>query len=96
MDHSLKQAIASLAAQLLVGSWFLSNIAYTHIYIYTERERERESVDSKKLEYGPVTIYAGFPSSLGFGVGGQSYSNFLASTWRVLCFGYELFCSWGL
>ena len=25
-------------------------------------------------------FYAGVPSSLGFGVGGQSYSNFLAST----------------
>ena len=38
------------------------------------------TVDSKKLEYGPGAIYAGFPSSLGFGVGGQSCSNFLAST----------------
>ena len=27
----------------------------------------------------PGTICAGFPSCLGFGVGGQSYSNFLAS-----------------
>ena len=27
-------------------------------------------VDSKKLEYGPWTIYDDFPSSLGFGVGG--------------------------
>ena len=26
-------------------------------------------VDSKKLEYGPGTIYAGFPASLSFGVG---------------------------
>ena len=40
----------------------------------------RRTVDSKKLEYGPGTIYAGFPSSLGFGVGGQSYSKFPAST----------------
>ena len=38
------------------------------------------TVDSQQLEYGPGRIYAGFPSSLGFGVGGQSYSNFLAST----------------
>ena len=37
-------------------------------------------VDSNTLEYGPGTIYAGFPSSEGFGVGGQSYSNFPAST----------------
>ena len=37
-------------------------------------------VDSKKLEYGSGTIYAGVPSSLGFGVRGLSYSNFLAST----------------
>ena len=36
-------------------------------------------VDSKKLEYGSGTILAGFPSSLSFGVGRQSYSNFLAS-----------------
>ena len=36
-------------------------------------------VGSKKFEYGPGTIFAGFPSSLGFGVGGQSYSNFLAA-----------------
>ena len=34
----------------------------------------------QKLEYGIGTIYAGFPSSLGFGVGRQPYSNFLAST----------------
>ena len=27
--------------------------------------------DSKTLEYGPRTIYAGFPSFLGLGVGGQ-------------------------
>ena len=37
------------------------------------------TVDSKKLEYGPGTMFAGFPS-LGFGLGGLSYSNFLAST----------------
>ena len=34
----------------------------------------------KQLEYGPGTIYAGFRSSPGFGVRGQSYSNFLASS----------------
>ena len=33
-------------------------------------------IDSKKLEYGPWAIYAGFPSP---GVGGQSYSKFLTS-----------------
>ena len=32
------------------------------------------------MQHGPGTIYAGFPSSLGFGVGGQSYSKFLAPT----------------
>ena len=37
------------------------------------------TVDSTKLEYGHGTIDAGSPSSQGFGVGGQSYSNFLAS-----------------
>ena len=38
------------------------------------------TVDSRKLEYGPRMIYAGFPHSLGFGLGGQSYCNFLAAT----------------
>ena len=38
------------------------------------------TVDSKKLEYGPETIFAGFPCSPVLGVGGQSSSNFLAST----------------
>ena len=32
-----------------------------------------------KLESGSGTILAGSPSSGGFGVGGQSYSDFLAS-----------------
>ena len=32
----------------------------------------------QKVGTGPGAIYAGFPSSLGFGVGRQSYSNFLA------------------
>ena len=37
------------------------------------------AADSKKLGYGPGRIYEGVPSSpKGFGVGGQSYSNFLA------------------
>ena len=49
-----------------------------YIYIERERERQRYRVDSNKLEYGPGTIYAGCPSSLGFGVAGQTYSNFLA------------------
>ena len=52
------------------------------------RERQRSctvrpapcSVDSKKLEYGSRAICAGFPSSSGFGAGGQPHSNFLAST----------------
>ena len=35
---------------------------------------------SKNLEYGPGTIYAGVPFTLSFGVGGQAYSKFLAST----------------
>ena len=37
-------------------------------------------VESKKLESGPWTISAGFPSSQSFVVGGQSGSNLLAST----------------
>ena len=41
------------------------------------------TVDSNKLEFGPGSIY-GCPSSLGFGVGGESSSNFLASTVRYL------------
>ena len=35
--------------------------------------------DFNKLVYGPRATHAGFPSSVGLGVGGQSYSNFLAS-----------------
>ena len=42
------------------------------------------TVDSKKLEYRPKTIYAAFSSSLGLRVGGQSYSDFLASTVGVM------------
>ena len=33
-----------------------------------------------KVGQWPRTMYAGVPSSLGLGVGGQSYSNFLSST----------------
>ena len=40
----------------------------------------RTKADSKKMEYGPGTVYAVCPSSHAFGVGGQSYSNFLAFT----------------
>ena len=36
------------------------------------------------LEYGPRTICDGVPSCRGFGFAGQSHSNFLASTARVL------------
>ena len=38
------------------------------------------TVDSKKLEYGPGSIYAGVPAFQAFGNGGQAYSNFRAST----------------
>ena len=38
------------------------------------------TVDSKKLEHGHKMICDGFASLLGFGVGGWSYSNLLAST----------------
>ena len=34
----------------------------------------------KSLEYGPRTIYAGFPSFLGCAIWGQSYSNILTSS----------------
>ena len=33
-------------------------------------------VESTKLEYGPRTMYAGVPSSLGFGVGGGCIESF--------------------
>ena len=33
--------------------------------------------DSAKLEYGLGTVYAGFPASPGFGVGGQPFSQTL-------------------
>ena len=38
------------------------------------------AVGFKKLDSGPGTMYAGFPSSFGFGIRGRSYSNCLAST----------------
>ena len=44
-------------------------------------------VNSQKAQYGPVTTYACFCSSLGSRVGGESYSNFLASS--VLQDGYR-------
>ena len=43
------------------------------------------TVDSKTLEYGPGALHDGFPSSLSFGVGAQSNSNFLTST----VYGFE-------
>ena len=42
------------------------------------------TVDSNKLEHGPGTICAGFPSSQRFGVGGRSDFNFLAPTQLIL------------
>ena len=39
-----------------------------------DTDRYRYTTDSKKLQHGPGTIHVGFPSSLRFGVGGQSYS----------------------
>ena len=43
-----------------------------------------------KLDYGSGTIPAGVPSSLPFGVGGESNSNFLASAVGGGCFTLEL------
>ena len=40
----------------------------------------QDTPNSKPLESGPGTIHAFFPSSQDFGVGGQSYSEFLTST----------------
>ena len=51
-------------------------------------------MDSKKLEDGPWTIYAGFPSLLGFGVEVWSYSNFLAST-AIVAEPIALLVTWG-
>ena len=45
-----------------------------------EHWRGLKILDSKKLEYRFAVIYAGVPSFFCFGVGGLSYSNFLAST----------------
>ena len=36
------------------------------------------------MEYGFRVMYAGVPSDIDFGVGGQSYSNFLASSLATL------------
>ena len=41
---------------------------------------KRPTVDTKKLECVPRTMYAGCASLLGSGVGGQSCSNFVAPT----------------
>ena len=43
-----------------------------------------DGVDSQRLECGPGTMVAAVPPSLGFGVGGQSYSNFLPSAVFVI------------
>ena len=48
-------------------------------HLHRSRCRCRYTVDYQKFEYGPGTIYAGCPS-LGFGIGGLSYSKFLAPT----------------
>ena len=56
------------------------------------------TVDSKKLEHGCRKIYAGFPSFLGFGVGGWSCSNFLASALSNTYFegsSLNIFPIWG-
>ena len=45
------------------------------------------TVDSKKLAYGPRTIYAGCSSYLGFGVRGHSYSDLMASTVGFVNYG---------
>ena len=47
------------------------------------RDMYTYTVDSKQLEYGYGMICHGVPSFLGFGAGGWSYSNFLASTVHV-------------
>ena len=47
---------------------------------FQTRMLPRATLGSRKLEYGPGTIYADVPSSPGFGVGGLSYSKFLAPT----------------
>ena len=38
------------------------------------------AVNSKKWHFGPGTLQAGFPTSLGIGYEGQAFSDFLAST----------------
>ena len=43
------------------------------------------TVDSKKLEHGCRMMYAGCSSFFGFGAGGRSCSNFLASTVGPKC-----------
>ena len=42
----------------------------------TSLSQKESTVDSKKLDYESGTICAGFPSCLGFELGGRSYSNF--------------------
>ena len=50
-----------------------------YTFIYSDVSIHVITVGSRKLEYGYAMICAGWPSSLDFGVAGQSYSNFLGS-----------------
>ena len=55
-------------------------MGYITIMYGSFKDHILSTVDSKKSGYEPGTIYASFPSTPGFGVGRQSYSNFLAAT----------------
>ena len=47
------------------------------------------TADFEQFEYERRTLHDGFASSPGFRVGGESYSNFMASTVRIVQRGYR-------
>ena len=74
-------AISAASAAYGVGLWDRPSGSLLVLRgLYRDEVYRGYRVDSRKLEYGPGTIWAGFPSCLGFGVGRESYSNSLAPT----------------
>ena len=65
---------------VLLGSRDGGNLTVINPSSETNGIQEHDTVGPRKLEYGSGTNQAGFSSSLGFGLGGQSYSTLMAST----------------
>ena len=58
-----------MTAYALVAGFGVGDEGACHCKKLIKKPLVLYTVDSKKLEYGHETVYAGFPSSLGFGVG---------------------------